>query len=154
MDRRELVEQAIKLQRQVNRLFREANSDAWMAMNLTRAQLKSLFFIGRENGTNFSKLADALGLSPSNLTGIIDRLVEKGLVTRSDNVEDRRVVVLLATDKGKALIAGLREHQVKYLSAILEHMNSEELSVLVEAYSTLVKAAKVHEKENMVDDKT
>lgn len=149
MERRELVEQVIELQRQVNRLFRDANSDAWMAMNLTRAQLKSLFFISHEKGTNFSKLAGALGLSPSNLTGIVDRLVEKGLVTRNDSAEDRRLVVLLATDKGEALIADLREHRVKYLSAILEHMNSEELSVLAEAYSALVKAAEVHEKEEV-----
>ena len=146
MEKGQLVEEVIELQRQVNRLFRDSTDDAWMVMNLTRAQLKSLFFIGREKDANFRKLAAALSLSPSNLTGIIDRLVEQGLVTRNDDPADRRVVILRVTEKGETLIANLREHWTKQISAILEHMSSESLSFLIDGYSALLKAAEVNEK--------
>ncbi len=152
MERRQLIEQVIELQRQVNRLFRDSNIDAWMVMNLTRAQLKSLFFIGREKDTNFTKLADALGLSLSNLTGIVDRLVEQELVTRNHSPEDRRIIFLRVTEKGEALIADLREHRIKQLSAMLDRMSSESLSFLAEGYSALLKAAEVHKKEKVPDD--
>ena len=146
-----MVEEVIELQRQVNRLFRDSNNDAWMAMHLTRAQLKSLFFIGREKDTNFRKLATALGLSPSNLTGIIDRLVEQGLVTRNNAPGDRRVVVLRVTEKGETLIADLREHRTKQLSSILENMSSDSLSFLFNGYSALLKTAEVNEEEKRPD---
>jgi DNA-binding MarR family transcriptional regulator len=122
-----------------------------MAMNLTRAQLKSLFYIGREKDANFRKLATALGLSPSNLTGIIDRLVAQGLVTRNDDQGDRRVVILRVTEKGEALIVDLREQRAKQISTILEYMSSEELLVLAKGYSLLLKSAEVREKENTIE---
>jgi DNA-binding MarR family transcriptional regulator len=151
MEKKQLVGEVILLQRQVNRLFRDSNSDAWMAMNLTRAQIKSLFYIDREKDANFRKLATALGVSPSNVTGIIDRLVVQGLVTRNDDMGDRRVVFLRTTKKGEALIADLRENRTKQLSAILEHMSSESLSFLINGYSALLKAAEVNKEKKVAD---
>jgi len=52
-----------------------------MDLSLTIGQLKSLFFIDFEGSTNFKKLATALGVTPPNVTGIVDHLVEQGLVT-------------------------------------------------------------------------
>ncbi len=152
MEKRHLVEEIIELHRQVNRLFWDSSSGAWMAMNLTRSQLKSLFYIGRERDVNFRKLAAALGFSPSNLTGVVDRLVEQGLVTRNDNPEDRRVIDLRITEKGGALITDLREHRTKLLSDILEHMTTEEISLLARGYAVLLKAAEVHQKEKVSDN--
>ena len=36
-------------------------------------------------------LADRLGLDPANLTGVVDKLEERGLVTRQPHPQDRRV---------------------------------------------------------------
>jgi len=68
--------------------------DAWMELSLSVAQLKSLFFISKEGSTNFKKLAQALRVTPSNVTGIVDHLVEEGLVSRQENPEDRRMLML------------------------------------------------------------
>jgi MarR family transcriptional regulator, organic hydroperoxide resistance regulator len=153
IEKGQLIEQVIELHRQVDRLFRDPNVDVWIAMNLTRAQLKSLFFISREKETNFTKLAGTLGVTPSNITGIIDRLVKQGLVTRNPNPKDRRIILLRVTGKGEALVADLREHRIRQLLVILENMNPQDLSSLIGAYSALLEAAEVRKKEKLIDDR-
>lgn len=49
------------------------------------------------SSANLSRL---LSVTPSNLTGIIDRLEEKGLVIRTRKKDDRRTVLNELTDKG------------------------------------------------------
>jgi DNA-binding MarR family transcriptional regulator len=52
-------------------------------------------------------IADALGCDASNMTGIADRLEERGLVERRIDRADRRVKLLSLTDAGRELIARL-----------------------------------------------
>ena len=144
MDRAELTKEIIELQRRLNRDMRRYTLDAWMELNLTIPQLKSLFFIANRGSTNFTKLASALGVTPSNVTGIVDRLVEQGLVSRQENPEDRRMLMLRVTDKGEAIIANLRERRASHISEILTHLSLEELNSVFKGLGLLVQAAEVH----------
>lgn len=151
-EKAELIKQIIELQQQVNRFLGQYAPEAWMELNLTIAQLKSLFFIASEGAINFRRLAAALGVTPSNVTGIIDRLVEQGLVSRVENPEDRRMLLLQATDKGEALLANLRESSISHLSDILDRLNPKELSSLARGLGALVKAAETSRGENKDED--
>lgn len=53
-----------------------------------------------EKPVPMSGLAAALGCHASNVTGLVDRLEEQGLVTRKPSAEDRRVKNILLTDEG------------------------------------------------------
>lgn len=141
MDRAGLTKEIIELQRKVNRLLRQQTPDAWMELNLTISQLKSLFFITDQGSTNFTKLASALGVTPSNVTGIVERMVEQGLVSRQENPTDRRMLILRATDKGEAIIASLRERRARHISEILAHLSPEELNSVFKGLSLLAQAA-------------
>ncbi|MEU9477838.1 MarR family transcriptional regulator [Streptomyces sp. NPDC048191] len=55
------------------------------------------------------KLAQKLKCEPSNVTGIVDRLENRGLVERRPDPDDRRVKVAAATDEGLAVARDLRE---------------------------------------------
>ncbi len=148
MDKAGLVREIIELQRQVRRALREYVPDAWMNLNLTIAQLKSLFLIVREGSTNTKTLAKELGVTPSNVTGIVDRLVKQGLVSRQENPEDRRMLRLRVTDKGEAILTSLREETISSMSEVLARMSIEELSSLARGLSSLVKAAELHRGES------
>ena len=50
------------------------------------------------------RLADLLGVSLSNASGLIDRLEERGFVERTRVPEDRRIVMVRVTDAGTKLI--------------------------------------------------
>jgi DNA-binding MarR family transcriptional regulator len=55
------------------------------------------------------EVADQLACDSSNLTGITDRLEERGLVKRTADPNDRRVKLLVLTDEGERLRGELVE---------------------------------------------
>jgi DNA-binding MarR family transcriptional regulator len=141
MDKTRLVQEVVQLQRQIGRMIGQHAPSVWIDSGLTITQLRSLFLIVNRGSTNFKKLADALKVTPSNVTGIVDRLEEQDLVSRTQNPEDRREMTLQATDKGKALVFSLRETEIEQMTRILSLLSLEELTSLVEGLSAFVKAA-------------
>jgi DNA-binding MarR family transcriptional regulator len=141
VDKLELVQEVVELQRQVGRIVGQHAPSIWIESGLTLTQLRSLFLIVNKGSTNFRKLAEALGVTPSNVTGIIDRLEEQGLVSRTQNPEDRREVTLQATDEGEALVSDLKEAGMKQMTQILFLLSAEELSSLIRGLSAFIKAA-------------
>jgi MarR family transcriptional regulator, organic hydroperoxide resistance regulator len=140
MEKTKLIKEIIELQREVDRSRRQPTLDVWMSLPITIAQLKSLFFISNQGSSNLGKLAAALGVTPANVTGIVDRLLEQGLVSRKENIQDRRMLLLRTTDKGEELVANLREKRRGYMSVILGHLSVEELTTLSQGLTSLVKA--------------
>jgi DNA-binding MarR family transcriptional regulator len=143
-----LIRDIIELQRKVDRTRRQYELDVWMALTLTRAQLKSLFFISNQGSTNSKELSAALKVTPTNTTGIVDRLVKQGLVSRTEDTRDRRMLSLRATDEGEELLAKLRERRRGYMSEVLAYMSVDELATLVQGLASLAKAAQDYEGEN------
>jgi MarR family transcriptional regulator, organic hydroperoxide resistance regulator len=144
MDQKELIKEVMFLQHQTDIILRQFEPQPWIELNLTLAQLKSLFFIAAKEKTNFKKLAEALGVTPPNVTGIIDRLVEQGLVTRTENPEDRRIMLLQATEKGQDLLNNLRERHIQQMSQVLGYLTNDELAIQLKALKDLKKAAEIH----------
>jgi DNA-binding MarR family transcriptional regulator len=148
INRAELTEEIIRLQ-QMSHAMGQYAPEAWMGLNLTIGQLKSLFFIDSEGSTNFRKLATALCVTPPDVTRIVDRLVEQGLVSRRENPEDRRMHLLQATKKGKSLLAKLRENKTSHLYRILTHLSTEELNIIVQGLGSLVRAVELKREEEL-----
>jgi DNA-binding MarR family transcriptional regulator len=144
MDRSHLVKEIVELQRQINRDMRPYTLDAWMGLNLTVPQIKSLFFIANEGSTNFTRLANALGVTPANVTGIIDRLVEHGLVSRQANPDDRRSLILKVTEKGENTINSLRERRVGHTTQVLSRLSDEQLKIIFQGFHLFLEAARAH----------
>ncbi len=147
MEKAELIDQIIELQRKVDRARRQYELAVWMGLPLTIAQLKSLFFIRNQGSTNLGTLAAALGVTPTNTTGIIDRLVKQGMVSRTENPHNRRMLLLRVTDKGEELVAKLRARRRSYLSEVLQRMSVFELTTLAKGIASLVKATEAQERE-------
>jgi MarR family transcriptional regulator, organic hydroperoxide resistance regulator len=141
----ELIAQIIEAQRRMNRVIRERTLDSWVKLNLTIPQLKSLFYISRHGRVNLSGLASGIRVTPANVTGIADRLVEQGLLTRTPDPDDRRVSWLRATDKGKTLINDLREGRAQEMRRILDQLTEEELSTVARGFELVARAAEVSE---------
>jgi DNA-binding MarR family transcriptional regulator len=145
MTKEELMNSIVDYQRQVDRARRQGEFDVWMSLDVTMPQLKSLFFIYNEGSTNLATLANALGVTSTNTTGIVDRLVKQGLVSRTDNPENRRMLLLKATKKGEQLIARLRERRKGYLLEVLGRLNTEELELLNRGFGFLARATESQE---------
>jgi DNA-binding MarR family transcriptional regulator len=62
-----------------------------------------IFFLGQDGECTMSELALKIRLTVSSATLIVDRLVDRGLVSRHRSLEDRRVVRVALTDEGAGL---------------------------------------------------
>jgi DNA-binding MarR family transcriptional regulator len=147
MDKTTLIKEIVDLQKRLNRVLRQNDADVWMALNLTIAQLKSLFFIANKGSINSKKLAAALGVTPADVTGIVDRLVDQGLVDRAENPGDRRMLSLRPTGKGEALIADLRERTIGHMSKVMARLSVDELAIMAQGLKSLAEAAETYQEE-------
>jgi DNA-binding MarR family transcriptional regulator len=145
--REKLTRQIIELRRRTNRVIRERTLDSWVKLSLTIPQLKSLFYISRHGRVNLSGLASGIRVTPANVTGIADRLVEQGLLTRTPDPDDRRILWLRVTDEGTTLVNDLREGRAKEMRKILDKLTEEELSIVARGFDLLARAAEDTERE-------
>src|SRR2546425_1659153 len=80
-------------------------------------------------------------LTPGSISTAVDRLVEKGLVSRVESADDRRVRIVTLTPCGKELIAGaFRKHslQMKRVFSELSQERSEEHTSELQSLAYLV----------------
>ncbi len=76
-------------------------------LDLSPAQCHVLHLIEPGHPLPMRKLAETLSCDASNVTGLVDRLEERGLVERRPSPEDRRVKVLRLTSAGERLRGAL-----------------------------------------------
>ena len=62
--------------------------------DLSMAQVNALMMIRARGPLSLTELAGQLGVSPPSASAMVDRLVDKGLVSRKQSPEDRRRVVI------------------------------------------------------------
>jgi MarR family 2-MHQ and catechol resistance regulon transcriptional repressor len=103
-------------------------------LGLTPPQFYVLATIGYAGGLPFGEIGAKMMVTVSNLTGIVDRLEEKKLVSRKRDENDRRVVHVVLTDKGAKLYTStlpLFEKSVSEIFAALDSGQQKELSALL-----------------------
>ncbi len=71
--------------------------------DLSMTQIGALFQI-RRGRTNVSDLGEGLGITIAAASQMLERLVQLGLIRRSEDPQDRRVKKLLLTDKGCRIV--------------------------------------------------
>lgn len=84
----------------------------------------------REAGMTPRELTHALLVSPGNVTGIVDRLVQQGLVERLPVPEDRRAVRVRLTPRGRRLMQRAIPRHRRHLEAILRPVAQADLARL------------------------
>jgi len=129
-EKSETIKKITALQREMAKTMRRHAFKHWMTLSMSTSQMKSLMCIIENEKLSSKKLADMLDVTPANVTGVIDKLIEQGLVSRSESAQDRRVVFLEATEAGKKLIENLEQHASEQSSRMLSAMTEDELEHL------------------------
>lgn len=84
-------------------------------------------------------LGKCLVISPSNMTGLLDRLEKKQLVKRTPGA-DRRSKFLRITPKGSALLDEVWPHHVDAIKRLTKVLNKDDTGTLLRALSRLRQA--------------
>ena len=127
-------------QRYLRRLYADS-LEAWVRLDLTMPQLRLLYILVNDGPHGAGALARRLGLAPSSVTGLLDRLVERGLARRDEDRRDRRVVRAAATALGQELLDALVAQRRGQLLRLFERLSSDEQSDLARVLRALLRVA-------------
>lgn len=105
--------------------------------DLTIKELHAVDAISMYNHQTVSQVATKLHLTPGTMTAMTDRLIKKGYVERKRNEQDRRVIRLYLTNKGRVLYRAHRAFHNMMVKSFLQGMNTEELSIVNKAIHNL-----------------
>ncbi|HKC26715.1 MAG TPA: MarR family transcriptional regulator [Jatrophihabitans sp.] len=78
------------------------------AAGLNQHNYSVLALLGEQPRKAQATIAEALGVDPSQLVGILDALEQRGLITRQRDVTDRRRHVVSLTPEGERQLISLR----------------------------------------------
>lgn len=147
MNQKENVNKVLGLQDELIHHRAVLDASPWLDLNMSTPQLKALLLISEEDSIRMRELARKLGGSFSNATVLVDRLVERGLVERMMEPQDRRVVLVRATEEGGLLIEQLVTSWRTLTHALLERLSPEDLETVRKALSILIGTARSRDEE-------
>ena len=104
-DRQELGKRLIAVAEDLNSRLHTGRLDVWEGLDLTTAQVKTLVLLERSGPLRMGAIALHLDRALSGTTTVVDRLVDRGLVERISDPNDRRVVLCQLTAGGQEAIA-------------------------------------------------
>ncbi|GIX06312.1 MAG: MarR family transcriptional regulator [Candidatus Poribacteria bacterium] len=116
-------------------------SEAWKERErygLTPTQQQLLVFLNARGPLRVSEVASLLGVTAPTVSDAVGVLVAKGLVERSRDPDDRRIVRLYLTQEGRAQALALAEWPDAFLEAI-EVLSEPERGTLLRALSKVIR---------------
>lgn len=108
--------------------------------DLTMQQLRVLGVVAREPGLTGHGLGRALGVSAPTASGLVDRLVEKGLLERVEDASDRRVRRLHLTADGSRTVSGVDSTFGRLMAAVIPPIPTEELAAIKSGSEAMLRA--------------
>lgn len=120
-----------------------AESVTPIADHVTLAQYRALLIVAAHGPINLNAVAATLGVHPSNATRACDRLVDGGLLTRTESAIDRRRVDLSLTGSGRALINAVNARRKAAIERVLARMTPDSRQALTDALAPFTAAAGV-----------
>lgn len=100
-------------------------------IDVSTPELFVLSYLPPEREPNMSEIGRALSIDFSTLTRLIDKLVNKSLVERRSDPQDRRVVRVTLTERGKEIILGVEKEKKRRIVSILRRLSEEEIESLL-----------------------
>lgn len=131
------LELSQRLRVSIGRLARRLRQQS--LAGLTPSQSSVLATLDSNGSMAMSAVADHEAISRPSATGIVDRLVDKGLVRRTTNPADHRSSLVEITAKGETLLEQRRKEKTAYLADAISRLTRQERETLARAVPILEK---------------
>jgi len=109
---------------------------------LSTTQLNTLMRLYYHDACPVSEIGDHLGITNAATSQMVQRLVEQGLLERSEDPTDRRVKQLTLTAEGRALIDQGIEARRRWLEDLTTALPAEQQANIITALADLTSAAR------------
>jgi DNA-binding MarR family transcriptional regulator len=112
--------------------FRRWHRDAFSLIHLN-----VLTILEMDGSISMSQLAASLDVSVASMTGIVDRMEERGLVERRRDLADRRIVLVDPTEAGRDVFREIDRRRREGLLKMLAQLGDQELAGLLTGHRAL-----------------
>jgi DNA-binding MarR family transcriptional regulator len=109
---------------------------------LTMAQFSAMVHIFRKGGCGVSDIGSDLGVTNSAASQMLERLVQFKLITRTEDPSDRRVKLIVLTDKGRQILQEGSMTNLTWMEGLARSMNAEEQDQVGKALVILIEKAR------------
>jgi DNA-binding MarR family transcriptional regulator len=83
------------------------------------------------NGMTLGELSERMMVSAGNVTGLIERLVEQGLIARRASPKDRRVQLVNLTAEGRRVFRTMARANADWVSEIFADLSQQDIDALM-----------------------
>ena len=144
----DLVDRALRVYGEAINLVEPLRVRFWHEHGLTVAQMSLLFVLHEDDRQSIGELANALHTRPATVTGLVDRLERPGYVHRGDDEEDRRVVRVAITAKGRSVLEEIRSEGRAFMHRAFVVLGEARVAALADLLTELVDAATTAPKDS------
>jgi DNA-binding MarR family transcriptional regulator len=117
-------------------------NEPWLDLDLTMKQLKVLLVLDALGPCRPSVIASAIGASPANATGVLDRLESAGYIARQPDPADRRALLVHPTEAAQSMVSSLHTSGQQRLVRALVEMVDVDLAALARGLDALLHVTK------------
>lgn len=114
-------------------------------LNCSKNEVLVFWLLYRQKEVNMSDIAEYIHVPLNTATGIIGRMEKNGLIERTRSAEDKRIVLITFSEKGRAQFQKLVDELMSYGVKILGELTASEMK-LVESMMAKVKKVLKEEK--------
>lgn len=129
------AEVAARLRLSATRLARRLRQES--GAGLSPSQLSALAVVDHRGPLTLGTLAEVERVAPPSVTKVVAKLVADGLVVRSVDAHDRRIVHITITDRGAALMAESRRRKTAWLASRIARLDPDQQERLIAALDVL-----------------
>lgn len=112
----------------------------WADLGLTITQLRTLSVIRRNPGITVGELAAYFQVTPSSITGLVDRLATQGYIRREEDASDRRLVRHTITDYAVACLDRVSAETHQHMQETFDRMTAGEVEAFVAGHEAFMAA--------------
>ncbi len=138
----ELIESTLQLSERAFRELFPILPKEWLSLDLSTPQLKVVLLLLVNGPCRMSVIASSMGVSLATATGVVDRLVERGIIIREGDPEDRRVVICRLSNKGEKMLLGLVQLARNHAEMMYRSLSTEKLLAVRAGLEALLEAGK------------
>jgi len=123
---------------QVSQIFRSVSDAFTDQVDIPRGQATVLCVVAKQDGLTQSEIAGQLSVQGATVTNMLQRLEEAGLVNRSRDPEDNRLVRVYLTEAGRQKERSINEQFGNMQELIFKGINDEERALLLRLLQQII----------------
>jgi len=145
--REALIDELLRLEPELMRARFSVQPPPLLEIDVTMLQFKALLIMfsstsgGDPHGMRVSDLARCLSVSAPTASTMVDRLVDRGLVERREDPQDRRQHLCRTSEEGQQLIVRFFEATRSQSRELMSLLSEQELEAVIETTNILISAA-------------